>query len=246
MLTLFALITVTVLFAEGFILQALLLANDVAHLVQHLHRLLIALALLALSHATRLQRFQHVAKLAQHILRLIARALARHVFQVVEHLVEIFLAQDLVRVHALDRRIVLGLPLHLLHEFRECLPQLLHQAFDLLVVGTVLQCFRQLILGIAQAPLGRRQRAAIFQPQRHVPKLIHDRFHTRPRTILGKTVIRAPQPEESDAIVEVPVRLDRQRIDRFENLTAPARILDQFAALLDDRLYKRFCEAALR
>ena len=156
LLALLALLTVAVLLAKRFILQTLLLADDVAHLVQHLHGLLIALLLLSLRHAARLQRLQHITQLAQHILRLIARALACHVFQIIEHLVQIFLAQDLVLI-AIDRRTVLRLLLHLLHELGQRLPQLLHQAFDLFVVGAIFERLRKLILGIAQAAFGRSE-----------------------------------------------------------------------------------------
>ena len=50
--------------------QALLLANQVAELVEHLHHLLAAavLLLLATRHAAGLQAVEQVAELAQHLL----------------------------------------------------------------------------------------------------------------------------------------------------------------------------------
>ena len=137
LLTALALLPWLALLAEGVVEQLLLAADDVAELVHHLAE---ALALALVGHAARLQPVEQVAQLAQHLLGHVAVARARHVLEVAQHLLEILRRHELVvAVHALHRRLVLGLLGELLEELRQRLPQLLHELLDLLVGGAFLE-----------------------------------------------------------------------------------------------------------
>ena len=112
-------IGIALLLAERVVEKLLLFADDVPELVHHLHHLLALLALaLALRHAPVLQLLQHIAELAEHLLRHVARALPRHVFDVAHHPLEVLLADGLVVLILphLRRRLAFGLAGELLHE----------------------------------------------------------------------------------------------------------------------------------
>ena len=129
------------------------MADDVPELVHHLHHLLVLLPLLA-GHAAGLQALEQVAELAQHLLGILARALTGHVLDVAHHALEITLAQHLLRRLAgrhLLRRLALGLTCELLHELVERLTELVHEALDLFVGGTLLKGLGEIFLGLAQA-----------------------------------------------------------------------------------------------
>ena len=240
-------IALAALLAEGIVIQALLLADDVTHLVHHLHHLLVLLTLLT-GHLTALQGFQHLAQLTQHFLGRLARSLPRHVLQVLQHALEVFRTHDLVGVHALRHRllVLLGLPRQLLHELGQRLAKLLHQSGNFLVGGAFFQSLRQLILDIPQPPLSIGQATAIFDPKRDVPELIHRATQCVATAVLGQTIVDGSQAEINVTIVDEAVRLHGQRIERAHDERTIARILDQLAALFDNRLGKRIPELALR
>ena len=64
--------------------------------------------------------------------------------------------------------------LQLLEELRQRLPQLLHQALDFLVGGTLLKRLRQALLGGAQRALGVGE-IAVLDAQGNVPQLRQSR-----------------------------------------------------------------------
>ena len=107
---------------------------------------------------------------------------------------------------------------------------------DLLVRGAVLEGLGKLLLGVAQALLGSRKRAAVLQAQRHVPQLVDDAAQPGAGLVARKPMVCVTQSEIRDPVGEIAVRLHRQRVDRLQDVAAPPRILDQLAALLDDGL----------
>ena len=161
----------TALLAEGVVEQLLLARDDVAELVHHLAH---ALALALIGHAARLQTVEQVAQLAQHLLGHVAVARARHVLEVLQHLVEILRRHHLVAAGALRLLLLtFGLLAQLLEELRQRLPQLLHQALDLLVGGALLDGLGQALLGGLQRTLGVGE-IAVLDAQRDVPQLLDD------------------------------------------------------------------------
>jgi hypothetical protein len=156
----------------------LLLAHQLAKLVHLLaHRA--ALLLLALLPAC-LEIVHHALQFLQHLLSLIAGAGARQILDLVEHVVEIALAQHVLGHRLLHfGRIVLILPRQLLQELLHGFAQLIHQLGDFLIGCAVFQRFGKRILGITQAPFGERQ-IAIFKLQRNAPHVV-DRLHADPR-----------------------------------------------------------------
>ena len=123
----------------------------------------------------------------------------RHLLDLAHHALEIFLAHRLlVLVEArrhIHRRLALGLPHHLLHQLVQRLPQLLHQALDLLVGGAVLQRLGELLLQVAQPALGVGQ-VAVLEPQRDMPELVDDALEAGARVVSRlKTVVSRAQPE---------------------------------------------------
>ena len=172
LLTALAALALAALLSEGVVEQLLLSAEQVAELVHHLAE---ALALALVGHAAGLQPVEQVAQLAQHLLGHVAVARARHVLQVLEHLLDVLRRHELaVAVHALHRRLVLRLLGELLQELRQRLPQLLHELLDFLVRGALLQRLRQALLGGAQGPLGVGE-IAVLDAQRDVPQLRRSR-----------------------------------------------------------------------
>ena len=232
----------TTLLAERVVEQLLLARDDVAELVHHLaHALVLALV----GHAARLQTIQQVAQLAQHLLGHVAVARARHVLEILQHLIEILRRHHLVAAGALRLLLLaLGLLAQLVEELRQCLPQLLHQALDLLVGCALLDGFRQALLGGLQRTLGIRE-VAVLDAQRHVPQLGDDAVADRTRGRLLQAVEDGAQAEIDLQIVDELLRLQRQRLERAGDLQAVARVLDQLAPLLDDGAGQRLGEAPL-
>ena len=235
------------LLAEGVVEELLLTADEVPELVHHLHHLLVLLALLA-GHAARLELLQQIAQLTEHLLRILARPLPRHVLDVAHHALEVALAQHAVGRHTrrhLLRRLPFGLAGELLHELVERLAQLVHEPLDLFVGGALLKRLGEVLLGFTHTPLGFGE-IAVLEAQRDVPELIDHALHAGARAVAHKPPVGGAQAEIGMTIGEETVRLHSNRVEADQDLIAIAGILDQAAALLDDRPRDRVLEAPLR
>ena len=238
-LALLALLSLLAAGAVGVIHQTLLLADQVAELIEHLHHLLAAavllLLLVAAGHAAGLQAVEHVAELGEHLLRHLAGALGGHLLELLEHLVEVLGPHELagVRRHLLGRH-ALGLLLELLQELVEGLAELLHELLDFLVRGAAFESLGEFLLEFAQALFGGRQPAAVLDPQRKVPELVDgggDRLALHAAAV--EAVIDGAQAEVDGLVIDELVRRDGERVEGLEDQRAIARIEDEAAALLD-------------
>src|SRR5690606_26999087 len=196
LLPLLSLLALALLLAEGVVIELLLPADDVPHLVHHLNHLLPLLALLA-HHAAGLQGLHQLAELVEHLLRHLAGALAGHVFQLIEHSLEILRPHHLVGIEALGHLhlLALGLLRKLLQELCHGLPQLLHEPRDLLVGRAFLQSLGELVLDFAQTPLGIGQCATVLDAQCDVPQLLDGTAHRISRAVARQPVIDGPQAQ---------------------------------------------------
>ena len=113
-----------------------------------------------------------------------------------QHLLEVLRRHELaVAVHALHRLLAFGLLGKLLEELRQRLPQLLHEALDLLVGGAFLQRLGQALLGGAQGALGIGE-IAVLDAQGDVPQLRDDAVARRAcRIALQAPVGRSAAPD---------------------------------------------------
>ena len=196
-LTTLAALALTALLAERVVKQLLLMAEQVAELVHHLAE---TLALALVGHAAGLQAVSRVAQLAQHLLRHVPVARARHVLQVAQHLLDVLRRHELAAaIHALHRRLVLRLLGELLHELRQRLTQLLHELLDLLVRRAVLQGLRQALLGGAQGALGIGE-IAVLDAQRDAPQL---RRHAVARALRVPRAADASRPTAGPGNLQV-------------------------------------------
>ena len=150
----------------------------------------------------------------------------------------------MVAVHALQRRLALGLPGELLQELRQRLAQLLHQALDLLVAGAVAQRLLQLLLRRPQRALGVGQ-IAVLDPQRHVPQLGDHAVAAGARILALQAPVGRPQAQKHLQVVDEALRLRREGIERLGHQQPVARILHQPPALLDHGARQQLGEAPL-
>ena len=135
----------------------------------------------------------------------------------------------LVAAGALRHRLLLlalGLLAQLLEELRQRLPQLLHQALDLLVRGALLDGLGQALLGGLQRTLGIGE-IAVLDAQGDVPQLLDDAVADRARGRLLQAVEDGAQAEIDLQVLDEFLGLQRQRLDGAGDLQAVARVLDQ-------------------
>ncbi len=132
----------------------------------------------------------------------LAVARACHVLEIAQHALEVLLRQHLlVGIDALHRLLAVGLPVELIEELRQRLPQLLHQALDLLVRRAVAQRLLQPVLCGAQGALGVGE-IAVLDAQRDVPQLRYHAVADGARVLALQAPIGRPQPQEDLQIVD--------------------------------------------
>ena len=203
--------------------------SELVHLLAHRPALLLLLLLSA-----GLEVVHHALQFLQHLLGLVTGAGAGQVLDLVEHVVEIALAQRILG-HGLILGILVGRVLArqltqiVLHGFA----QFIHQLADLFIRGAILQSFGQGVLGVAQTPLGQRK-VAVFELQRHTPHVVDGRA----QIFIRAGVLKAPadrlQQQVMGEIGNGLVGRDGQRVMQVKDPRQIVCVERQHTALLDD------------
>ena len=199
--------------------------------------------LLALLRASGLQVVHHALQLRQELLRLVAIAGAGKVFQLVEHVVEILLAQHVLGIllrfallvgHAFGQR---------LEKFLHRGAQLRHQPLDLLVGGAIFQRFGQGLLGVPQPPFGKRQ-IAVLDAERDFPEVVCRVLQSLLAACHGHAGTGAFQRDEVAEIGNGLVGAQHDRLVEGDRPRHLAGIERKDLPLLCDRGRERFVEVA--
>src|SRR5690349_16780748 len=165
--------------------QELVLApRQPVELVHHLAALLVALPLLALARLPALAVLghhrrgvlHHLAQLFEQPLGLLALAVASHLADLVEHLLDVVGGDGVVGIHAVRLLLHAAALLGILHPLGQFLlpvvhrvVELLDQPLDLLVAGLALHGIAQVLARLLDGALGVGG-GALLEPQRHVPQ----------------------------------------------------------------------------
>ncbi len=158
--------------SEAAVQKILLLAQHVLHLAHHAMGVLEFVGHL-LAHRAGAQVLQYVLQLAQHFESRVPGPVLRQAPGLVDQLLQILtFDQAPVRVHVGRHLAALHLAQGLLgqgfEETIQSLLQLVHEALDLFVVGTLRQGFHEGFLDAAQVAFGEAQ-LALLDPQRGLP-----------------------------------------------------------------------------
>ncbi len=223
--------------------QLLLLADHVAELVERRHHVLVALVHIRHAH---LQIFHHLLQLLQKLARGVLGAVAREIFQSVEHALEIARAEraGIGAERAGELAAVFQLLRHRLHETVHGGAQLVHQRLDLLVGGAAVERLLQRVFGGAQGFL-RIGNVAVLEAHRHLPKPLHD----VPQIVVALGSVQRPV-DRTQAEIDAGFRRESfwrhgERIERGEDDRAALRIERQIATLLDQSPRQRFGKNSL-
>ena len=229
----------------GLVHHLLLAAHDLAQLV-HLLAHLARFAVLLLAAAAGLQVVHHVFQFRQQLLRLVAIAGFRQVLDLVHHLVEIALAQFLRAVRHLHGVLLVRMALgEFAQEILHRLAQFLHRLVDVLVTRAVLQQVLQVLLGLTQALLRRRQ-VAFLDAERDVPEVAH---HVAQLVVaLGQlqSAARAHDGEIVRHVVERVLGTQRDGVHQREHALLGVGVERQQSAILDDGARQRIGKRTLR
>src|SRR5215510_14701206 len=156
---------------EGAVTQLLLALDQLAQLIELIHHLVVAIAILHLAGLGHLQIVEHRLQFLQQLAGGVLGAVASHLLQTVDHVLEILRPQlALVRIERTREllRIALRLLGERLQELVERGPQLIGEPLDLLVGGAAFERLAQLLLRLPQGGL-RIGHAAVLERDRHVP-----------------------------------------------------------------------------
>src|SRR5215510_2974515 len=233
---------------EGAVTQLLLALDQLAQLIELIHHLVVAIAILHLAGLGHLQIVEHRLQFLQQLAGGVLGAVASHLLQAVDHVLEILRAKlALVRIERAREllRIALRLLGERLQELVERGPQLIGEPLDLLVGGAAFERLAQLLLRLPQGGL-RIGHAAVLERDRHVP---HAGDHVA-QLIVVLGVAQLPKDRAQAAIdlaldVELLGRIG-ERIERVEHARLRFTVERQRAAQLDQRARDRLQERPLR
>jgi hypothetical protein len=202
---------------KGLVAQLLLLAGHVVHILHgavHLARHRVGHAAVR---SGGLQVLQDVAQLVEEPLGLGHVAALHHLLDLVQHPIQIVLADRAVRAALV--RIVLRVLLVALHALGELAQELVHrgaqflgQALRLLLVGAALQRFAQPLLRGAQLALGLGQ-IAVLDLNRHGPEPFGNLGEIGVRSCAAQPLGGDAQPHEDAPLRREALGRDQQRIE---------------------------------